>query len=494
MLARAAIIAIAGFLAFCLMLTSPFKVMDDRASIVENPDIKSTENIPALFKEGYFGDQSYYRPLVNLSFMAEYHAFKLNPFFYHLDNLFLHLLNAILVFLLVARLLNNDTMGFWVGFLFAIHPVQWEAVCNVPGRAILLSAFFVLSSFLLFLQFYQSRRWYLGIPVFLTFFFGLLCKESAGVLPLVVLVYLWMDKSGSWLQKFKFLWPLAIGVVVYLGLRYYLGITHLHQAGQPLALVLGFITFLHSVIINLRLFLFPVDLHYDRSLPFIMSLTEPRAWGTCIFWVIVSGALVFYYRRLTPFLLFLMAWFFIELLPVSQLVTSIGTGAGHVSTAEHFLYVAAVPVLIGLVMAFYRVYQLNQEKNVVKPVLLKFAAGAFLVFFFLTSIEQSVYASNEFNMLKRSLSFEPNNARVQSAMGMLSVFRDDMIDAEKRFRRAIQVDPLNAVYHIRLGVALCKQGRWEEGLQELKAFDPGRHKDLVERQIKEAMEHVAVYP
>ena len=59
--------------------------------------------------------------------------FGFNSFFYNLDNLILHILNALLVFLLVSRLTNNDTIGFWTGLLFVIHPVQWEAVCNVPG-------------------------------------------------------------------------------------------------------------------------------------------------------------------------------------------------------------------------------------------------------------------------------------------------------------------------------------------------------------------------
>ena len=211
MLARAAVIIVLGLIAYGAMLPAPFRVMDDRLSIIENPAIKSAKNIPGLFREGYFHDQSYYRPLINLSFMGEYQAFGLNSFFYNLDNLILHILNALLVFLLVSRLVNSDTIGFWTGLLFVIHPVQWEAVCNVPGRAILLSAFFVLSSFALFLESYKHHRWFYLPLVLITFFLGLLCKESAGVLPLVVIAYLSVDKTGSWMQKFKCLWPFFVG-------------------------------------------------------------------------------------------------------------------------------------------------------------------------------------------------------------------------------------------------------------------------------------------
>ena len=490
MLARAAAIILLGLIAFGSMLSSPFKVIDDRLSIVNNPAIKSINNIPAVFQEGYFHDQSYYRPLVNLSFMGEYQAFGFNSFFYNLDNLILHILNALLVFLLVSKLTNNNTIGFWTGILFVIHPVQWEAVCNVPGRAILLSAFFVLSSFILFLEYYKHRRWYFGLLVLIMFSLGLLCKESTGVLPFVIVAFFSMDKTQAQAQKLKYLWPFFIGIAGYLLLRQYFGITHVPQTGQPDVLVLGFVTFLRSVITDLRLFVFPVDLHYDRCLPFMMSLIQPQALATCFFWAVFLVILVLYHRRIRPFILFLILWFFIELLPVSQLVTSIGVGAGHVSTAEHFLYLACISVLIGMVMAFRWCYELNIKKGFVKPFLLKFMAVGFLVFLLITAVEQSIYASNEFNMIKRSLVFEPNNPRVQGAMAMLSVFRNDISDAEWHFRAAIKAEPLNPSYHIGLGTALCEQGKWIEGLEQYVVFDPGKEKDLVERQEKLTMTHI----
>lgn len=491
MLARAAVIIVLGFIAYGSMLPAPFRVMDDRISIVENPAIKSARNIPAIFKEGYFHDQSYYRPLINLSFMAEYHAFKFNSFFYNLDNLILHILNALLVILLVSRLTNNETIGFWVGILFVIHPVQWEAVCNVPGRSILLSAFFVLSSFVMFLEAYKYRRtFYLGLVLF-TFFGGLLCKESAGVLPFVVIAFLLMDKTHPWTQKFRYLWPFLAGIAGYVFLRKYFGITDVHLIGQPQVLLLSFITFLRSVITDLRLFLFPVDLHYDRCLLLMVSLKQPQALATCAFWTAALIIFILYYRRISPFILFLMAWFSIELLPVSQLVASIGVGIGRISTADHFLYLACIPVFIGAVMAARRLYELNAGKVFVKPILLKFLAGGYLVFFLLTAVEQSIYASNEFNMIKRSLSFEPENPRVQAAMAILSVFRNDIPDAEKHFRAAIKAEPFNPTYHIGLGTALCQQGKWIEGMEQFVVFQPSReNEELVDRQEKMTMTHI----
>ena len=490
MIARAAVIIVLGFIAYGSMLPSPFRVMDDRISIIDNPAIKSIQNIPTIFKEGYFHDKSYYRPLINLTFMGEYQAFGLNSFFYNLDNLILHILNALLVILLVSRLTNNAAIGFWTGLLFVIHPVQWEAVCNVPGRAILLSAFFVLSSFVLFLEYYKYRRGLFLILFLITFFLGLLCKESTGVLPFVVMAFLFVDKTYPWYQKLKGLWPFFIGIAGYLSLRQYLGITNVHQTSQPGILILGFVTFLRSVITDLRLFVFPVGLHYDRCLSYMMSLREPQALATCFFWATTLMTGIFCYRKIQPFIRFLIVWFFIELFPVSQLVASIGVGVGRISTADHFLYLACIPVFIGMVMAFQWIYEFNAKKGFIKTYFLKFLAGGFLAFLLLTAVEQSIYASNEYSMISRSLAFEPNNPRVQGDMAILSIFRKDIPDAKRHFMAAIKAEPTNPVYHIGLGTALCQEGQWIEGLEQFVVFDPGKNKALVDRQEKMTMIHI----
>jgi len=488
---RIVIIIVLGLMAYACMLPTPFRVMDDRISIIENPAIKSTTNIPSMFKEGYFHDQSYYRPLINLSFMAEYQAFRFNSFFYNCDNLILHILNALLVFLLVSRLLNNQSIGFWTGVLFVIHPVQWEAICNVPGRSILLSAFFVLSSFVLLLEYYKSHRQLCLLLLLPTFFLGLLCKESTGVLPLVVMAYFLIDRTEGWSQKIKILSIFFIGIAGYMVLRSHFGVTNVHHPGSPQAMILGFITFLCSMITDLRLFILPIDLHYDRSMVLLTSLSEPRAWVTCIFWSVVLLGVVSFYKKTNPFILFLIAWFFIELLPVSQLVASIGVGVGHISTAEHFLYLASIPVFISLVLAFQWAYEQNLRRKFLKESFLKFLAGGFLVFLFLTSVEQSIYASNEYNMVIRSLKIEPMNPRLQGVLAMLSVFRNDIPDAEIHFRAAIKAEPFNPTYHAGLGTALCQQGKWIEGMEQFVAFDPiEKDKSLVERQEKLTMKYL----
>ncbi len=464
--------------------------MDDRFSIVENPAIKSTENIPEIFKQGYFRDQHYYRPLVNLSFLAEYQLFRLNAFFYNLDNLLLHIANALLVLCLVTLLTGQMQAGFWVGLLFAIHPIQWEAVCNIPGRAILLSAFFSLNAFIFFLLSLR-KDWY-ALPLsLLSFALALLCKESAGVLPGVIFMYVLATTNKLLRSKVMTVMPYAVVMGAYILLRHQLGITKMAQAHDVQTTLLGFLTFLRSVITDLRLFVWPLDLHFDRSQPFLADFAALPLQMTVLFWL-MAGVLLYHWRgQIKPWVFFLIAWFGLELLPVSQLVTSIGVQQGRISTAEHFLYVAAVPVFIGVVQGVQWLYRRNSQQKWVSPSVFKIGIGLWLLFFVLMSVAQSFYASSEFAMLKRSLMIEPHNARLQASMGLQYVFREDFKEAQKYFQAAVNEEPFNAKYLISLGTSLCQQDRWIECMGQYVSLDqPGEYNEMLVKKEQMTMVHI----
>lgn len=428
-------------IAYSFMLASPFKTMDDQFSIVGNPLIKDTAQWPQLFTKGYFNDHSYYRPLANLSFMAEYKLFGLNSFFYNLDNLLIHIANAFLVWLLVSWLVSVE-VGFWTALLFAIHPIQWESVANISGRAILLSTTFGLLSFIAFVKERQALA-------FICFAVALLCKESSAVLPGILAVYSWLNR-----RSLKWLWAWAGLVAAYIWLRRHLGITEVFPWRNTQESILGFLTFLHSVLIDLRLFIFPTDMHFDRSLKLFSSLDQPAVLLTIGAWLAVLFLIFFLRHRFTRLHWLALVWFGLALAPVSQIITTIGVGPGYISMAEHFLYFACIPVFMVIAEIF----------TAVKVPLLKLAGLGFLAFFFLTTAEQNIYARSELAMMERSLHFQPHNARLQSSVGLIYALSGKFTQAEGYFRAAVTDDPFNARYRISLGKSLCDQGRVQECL------------------------------
>src|SRR3989344_1506690 len=183
-------IVILGFAGYSFMLGAPFKIMDDNISITGNTDIRSFDNIGKIFQQGFFGDRTYYRPLVSLSFMLEYHFFELNPLFYNLTNVALHLLSALAIFFLIRRMLKNDNTAFFVALLFAVHPLHWEAVSNIAGRSIVLCTFFLMTALLSYNVFFTKQKGWPYYALSLVFFcLAMLSKEAAASFPLVIISY-----------------------------------------------------------------------------------------------------------------------------------------------------------------------------------------------------------------------------------------------------------------------------------------------------------------
>ncbi len=131
----------------------------------------------------------YYRPLLTYSIVVDSLFWGVNPFGYHLTNLLLHALNAILVGHIIMRLAGPGKRypALLGALVFALHPIHPEAVSWIAGRVDVLSAFF----FLLTIRCYLAYRW-TGCGRHLVFsmvamVLGLVSKESVAVTPLVLL-------------------------------------------------------------------------------------------------------------------------------------------------------------------------------------------------------------------------------------------------------------------------------------------------------------------
>jgi len=140
----------------------------------------------------------FYRPLVSLTFGLQFEWFDLNSRPFGFFNLFLHVLNIIMVFLLFSSIKSFRSYALLVTFLFAMSiKSSTMAVGWISGRTTLMFSFFSLLSFYLYLKNKQPYFCYGGKLkiIFLYFFVGifyfaaLMSKESAAALPLFVVLF-----------------------------------------------------------------------------------------------------------------------------------------------------------------------------------------------------------------------------------------------------------------------------------------------------------------
>ena len=129
---------------FSPSLNNGFINWDDEHYVVNNSHIKglTLRNIVKVFSTIYVSN---YQPLTMLSYMLDYHFFKLNPMGYHATNLLIHIANSLLVFILIYSLTGKILTSLLGALLFAIHPLRVGSVAWVAERKDVLSAFFLLS-------------------------------------------------------------------------------------------------------------------------------------------------------------------------------------------------------------------------------------------------------------------------------------------------------------------------------------------------------------
>src|SRR5438105_7188284 len=161
-------------------------IWDDNAHITQ-PELRAAQGLIEIWTR--LGATPQYYPLVHSVFWIEQKLWGDSVFGYHLVNILLHALSAIVLLRILLRL---KIPGAWLAAgLFALHPVQVESVAWISELKNTLSGLFFFSAILSYLDFDEtrSRRSYIGSVVL--FLFGLMFKTAIAPLPAIILVVLW---------------------------------------------------------------------------------------------------------------------------------------------------------------------------------------------------------------------------------------------------------------------------------------------------------------
>lgn len=160
---------------------------DDNINVTQNNFIKdfSWNGIKTLFDpQTKIGEPR----LTQFTFMLQYKVWKLNPMPYHLANLFLHLLNILLVFFFIKTLSKNKLISLLTALMFALHPTRIEPVVWVTGRKDLLFTFFFLASLIAYLYYLKKENnIFLLLLVIIMSYLSFTSKIQAVSIPLVLL-------------------------------------------------------------------------------------------------------------------------------------------------------------------------------------------------------------------------------------------------------------------------------------------------------------------
>jgi len=499
---------------------------DDSFYVIDNEAVHgfSLDHIRTVFSSFYVGN---YSPLQMLSYMLDYTLWGLRPGGYLFSNLLLHTLNGLLVYRLLLRLHGERLVATLGAAIFLLHPVQVESVAWVSQRKNLLAMLFFLLAWGEYIRYCRAeagQAWRAYLRSVILFVLALLSKSMVIILPLFLLLfdrcYPAPGRRYRYLDKLPYL--LVAAAVALLSLNSQMpdervwggggGRLAAYHGGSALA---TFLTMLPVACRYLGLLLLPSGLSAEYD-PVIYQTLTPTVVGAALLLVVV-GLLTVRLVRLNPKLGFWSLYFWIGLLPVSQVIPLVTLmndrylylplvgGAALAAAGMSRLYrkwagpgsgagylLLAVPLLLLAVASYQRTTvwadpvslwsdtvkkvpgrasaweKLGEAYHGANPPLRREAVKAYQTALTLApSSEITLYNLGVLNTelgeyeeaaasLKRLLTGNPLHVMGMAALGVVCQRQGKLADAELLFRRALELQP-DALQVVRLLADLAYQ-------------------------------------
>ncbi|MBI4714792.1 MAG: tetratricopeptide repeat protein [Nitrospirae bacterium] len=507
---------------------------DDYHHILENPSLKSAENIPRYFTDPEtFGRDpllKHYRPLLLTSYSLNYALGGPDPAGYRLVNLAFHVGSAFLIYLIVISLVRTSRRdsenpaspgggalpGFAAGLIFLVHPLNAEGVNYITARSSVMGAFFYLLAFWCWMKYRAqtdnigsgSRKYY--IASLLAVLAAVWTKEIAVSLPLA----LWLHDrylagtafrparpSGrtSWTGSIVPLIPAALIVVLFsIGARivffsefftgtpdrslWVQGLTGAKVIGQYVILwILPWgLTIAHDMEPAVSL-----DLHTLMALGLLAGLTAAAVW----LWIKGGND--------GKVCAFFMAWFLVAHLPTTMVSLNV-----IFQENRGYLPAAALAGLTGMALERGgRLWRSAKGRPILPWVFLGFLVAACFILvwqrnpvwkdsvtLFTDAVKKSPMSTMAHVELGRAyvrtgrsaegereyltvLRLDPWNPQALNELGSIYGRRGDLEKAETYFKRAVEAAPWHTTARSNLAaVSAAKEGDKGLGIDWLRGF------------------------
>jgi len=465
----------AGALAYGNSLRVPFQ-FDDLPNITLNPDNHMVKMDGESLRRAVKGP-NHRRPLAYLSFALNYYLGRNDPLGYHLVNLLVHLANGLLVFLLGLGIL--EAMGgeggsqkaeagegprwtaFGAALLFLVHPVQTQAVTYIVQRMTSLSALFMLIATLAWISARRSPRnrggWIAG--GLLAWAAACFTKENAFILPLVLLgmdALLYDDiarfareRRPRFLLVLLALGALLAGAGLYLEPEF-----EAVYRTRPFSPAERLLTQPRVIFHYLSLLAWPLPgrFHLDYDFPVSTGLLSPPTTLPAIlgiFGLIGAGWML---RRRAPLFSLAVLWFFGNITVESSIVPL-------EMVFEHRIYVPSVGVFLLLSAALWKAFG---KRRPIAFLLLLALSGTLLI---LATRARNEVWSDPARLFGESAAHSPGKARAHLNVGWSHYYAGRMDEAEKAFRKVLELEPGNAAALNNLGNVARSRGRLDEAVR-----------------------------
>ena len=424
---------------------------DDEIVIVANEHIRSMGNLGTILTSTAWsgsGIETYlYRPLTIASFALSYAIAGLSPWSWHLINVVLHAVISMLVYRL-GRAWGLGRGAAGIGALvFAVHPIHVGVVSGAVGRRGLLAAAFVLWTLLAHRRAAARGGWRLAIPVIA--YAGALLTKEVGVVALgLAAVQDWFrtppGERRQLLREERLLILYSAYLLTfagYLAVRLHvaggLGVLGTHPLDNPLVAVPYGTRLLTAIAVvgrGLLLLAAPLRQSPDYSYNAIPLATSVADWRVLATLAVVAGVawISVARRRTAPVIALAAAWYFVAVLPTSNLVFAIGTIFG-----ERLLYLPSVAFCL---VAGAAIASLHRRR----PRVAALVAATAIVGFAAQTVGYSGAWRSNLTLFEWAVRTVPNSTKAHHKLGEVYYLEGRTEEAIRELERALEIAPGNA--------------------------------------------------
>jgi len=455
----AAILILATLLVYLPVFNADF-IWDDDSFLTNNPLIHAPDGLYRFWCTTQPPD---YFPLTSSMLWLEWRLWGDNATGYHVVNVLLHVMSALLLWRLLAAL---KIPGAWLaGLLFAIHPVNVESVAWITERKNTLPMVFYLLTLRAYLHFDQtsSRRWYaiaLG-----TFLLGLLSKTSIVMLPVILLGYACWQRGRLTRQDLLrsvpfFALSLVFGLItVWYQTEIAIGTQIIRTDGIASRLALAGCA--------VWFYLYKAILPLNLSFVYPRWTLDPHALATWLPLLALAGAfigLLVHRKPWTRALRFALAYFVITLLPILGFVDIFFMKFSLV--ADHWQYFAIIGIITlvcaGLALWLQRgLPHGTRDRNAWR---LAVIACVFAALGTLSYRQARIYTNVE-TLWKDTLEKNRESWLAHNNLGDALNESGRPREAVPHFQKALQINPDFADAHNNLGNSLAMLGQFEDSIR-----------------------------
>ena len=448
--------------------------LDDINNIRDNASIRNLSNIKGMW------EFSQTRFLALYSFAWNFHYGQLNVWGYHLVNLLIHLINAILVYWLTFLIFSTPVLkdkflakdktilSLAVAFLFVSHPLATQSVTYIVQRMTSMSAMFYFLGLVLYLH---SRltdngraKTRLLIGCGISVLLACLTKENAFTFPFaIVLLEIFFLQTRPNAISFKDKRVLLIGaaLVSLIALGFYAYSDYVlnpeyedqNQGDNNITSWRYLLTQFSVILKYIQLLILPINQVFDYNYKLVTSFVDPRAWISFIalLGLITLAIFTFKKHRIISFGIF---WFFLtiaiesSIIPLQDLIF------------EHRTYLPS----FGFFLIFVHVIYWLAWKNI-KTIGISILALVVVLNSVLTYMRNNVW-KDEITLSTDSINKSPGKGRPYNNRGDALVDAGRYEEALLDFDKAVELLPKYAMAYYNRGNLYQKQKKYDQALAD----------------------------